>query len=221
MGKLGEAGRSLEALISMLPPALLPELPAELLVRAAGGAASRLYAQRSQGAENRLRGILAGPRLGGARGLRLGRGVNIDGPENVSLGDDVSLAGGVFLSATGDQGRVIIGDVTHVDRGSVLYGQGGLEIGARCAIAAHTVIYSQTNRFDLAPAGEILEQGTRYAPVKVGDDVWIGAGAVLIPGVTVGDHAVIAAGAVVTKDVPAWHVAGGVPAKILKDRRET
>ena len=220
MGKLGEAGRRLEALIAMLPPALLPELPAEVLARAGGGAASRLYPQRSQGAEARLRGILTAPRLGGARGLRLGRGVTIDGPENVTLGDHVSLAGNVFLSATGDQGGVSIGDVTHVDRGSVLYGQGGLTIGARCAIAAHTVIYSQTNRFDLAPAGEILEQGTRYAPVKVGDDVWIGAGAVIIPGVTVGDHAVIAAGAVVTKDVPAWHVAGGVPARVLKDRRE-
>jgi len=220
MGKFGDVARGLEALIGKLPPALLPELPAEVVARAGGGAAARLYAQRSQGAEARLRGILTGPRLGGAQGLRLGRGVVIDGPENVTLGDDVSLAGNVFLSATGDQGRISIGAVTHVDRGSVLYGQGGLEIGAGCAIAAHTVIYSQTNRFDLAPAGEILEQGTRYAPVKVGDDVWIGAGAVIIPGVTVGNHAVIAAGAVVTKDVPAWHVAGGVPAKVLKDRRE-
>ncbi len=217
MGGLGQAGRSLEELLAALPAT--PELAAEVVARLGGGAAARMYPQRSQGAENRLRGILAGPRFG-ARGLRLGRGVTIDGPENVRLGDKVSLAGGVFLSATGDQGRISIGEVTHVDRGSVLYGQGGLEIGARCAIAAHVVIYSQTNRFDLAPHGEILEQGTRYAPVKVGDDVWIGAGAILIPGITVGDHAVIAAGAVITKDVPAWHVAGGVPAKVLKDRRE-
>jgi len=54
------------------------------------------------------------------------------------------------------------------------------------------------------------------APVHIGRDVWIGANAVILPGVTIGDGAVIAAGAVVTKDVPENTVAGGVPAKVIK-----
>lgn len=54
------------------------------------------------------------------------------------------------------------------------------------------------------------------APIKIGRRVWIGAHATVLPGVTIGDNAVIAAGAVVTKDVPANAVVGGVPAKIIK-----
>ena len=54
------------------------------------------------------------------------------------------------------------------------------------------------------------------APIRVGNDVWIGANATVLPGVTVGDGAVIAAGAVVTRDVPPMTVVGGVPAKIIK-----
>ena len=54
------------------------------------------------------------------------------------------------------------------------------------------------------------------APVKIGNGVWVGAHATILSGVTIGDNAVIAAGAVVTKDVPANAVAGGVPAKIIK-----
>jgi acetyltransferase-like isoleucine patch superfamily enzyme len=59
-----------------------------------------------------------------------------------------------------------------------------------------------------------------YAPVRIGDDVWIGARAVILPGVTVGDHAVIGAGAVVREDVPAWAIVAGVPAKVIRDRRQ-
>ena len=55
-----------------------------------------------------------------------------------------------------------------------------------------------------------------YAPIHIGNNVWIGASVVITKGVTIGDNAVIAAGAVVTKDVPANVVVGGVPAKIIK-----
>lgn len=57
-----------------------------------------------------------------------------------------------------------------------------------------------------------------YLPVKIGNDVWIGARAMILDGVNIGDGAVIAAGAVVTKDVPSYAIVGGVPAKVLKYR---
>ena len=62
----------------------------------------------------------------------------------------------------------------------------------------------------------IDEQGISTAAVHIGDDVWIGANAVVLPGVTIGNHSVVAAGAIVTKDVPQGSLVAGVPAKILK-----
>jgi acetyltransferase-like isoleucine patch superfamily enzyme len=60
----------------------------------------------------------------------------------------------------------------------------------------------------------------RYAPVRIADHVWIGAGAIVLPGVSVGAHAVIGAGAVVHRDVAAGAVVGGVPAREISARRE-
>ena len=54
--------------------------------------------------------------------------------------------------------------------------------------------------------------------IRIGSDVWLGAGVVITAGVTIGDHSVIAAGAVVTKDIPAGVIAGGIPAKVLAKR---
>ena len=63
------------------------------------------------------------------------------------------------------------------------------------------------------------QQVSVYKEVAIGDDVWIGAGAIILPGVKVGDHAVIGAGALVREDVSAWAIVGGLPAKVLGDRR--
>ena len=66
----------------------------------------------------------------------------------------------------------------------------------------------------------IDEQGISTKPVVIDDDVWIGANAVILPGVRIGTHSIVAAGAVVTKDVPDYSLVAGVPAKILKDLNE-
>ena len=63
-----------------------------------------------------------------------------------------------------------------------------------------------------------IEEGEKKHSVVIGNDVWIGSNVKILAGVTVGDGAVIAAGAVVVKDVPPYHVAGGVPAKLIKSR---
>ena len=69
---------------------------------------------------------------------------------------------------------------------------------------------------DYTRVGLIDEQGVSTQPVVISDDVWIGANAVILPGVTIGRHCVIAAGAVVTKDVPDNTLVGGIPAKVIK-----
>ena len=80
----------------------------------------------------------------------------------------------------------------------------------------HNVVLATINH-DLDPKEN---RKNHYAPIKIGAHVWIGSNATILPGVTVGDYAVIAAGAVVTKDVPAMTVMGGVPAKVLKAIQE-
>lgn len=70
---------------------------------------------------------------------------------------------------------------------------------------------------DLRDTNKLIdEQGVSTQPVVISDDVWIGANAVILPGVTIGRHCVIAAGAVVTKDVPDNTLVGGIPAKVIK-----
>jgi len=115
----------------------------------------------------------------------------ITSPKNVVIGDDVSIAHHVFLGASS---------------------QGEIRIGHRCAIAAYVKIVTPTHDYRVLPVSSV---GINKS-VVIGEDVWIGTAAIVLPGVSVGDGAVIAAGAVVTRDVPPDCVVGGVPARIIK-----
>lgn len=89
-----------------------------------------------------------------------------------------------------------------------------IEIGDNCFIAPGVHIYTASH--PLNP--EKRNSGAEFCvPVKIGDSVWIGGGAIINPGVTIGNNVVIASGSVVTKDVPANVVVGGNPAKIIKE----
>ena len=103
----------------------------------------------------------------------------------------------------GDQ--VDVGEFTHIRA------NGGLRIGNRVLIAAHVTITTRQHPVALPRWGV-----TEDAPVVIEDDVWIGSGAVVLPGVTIGRGAVVAAGAVVTASVEPFTVVGGVPARPLK-----
>ena len=83
-------------------------------------------------------------------------------------------------------------------------------------IHGHLVAVSALNHNFEDKAKRIDEQGITTKPVIIGDDVWIGANAVILPGVTIGKHCVVAGGAVVTKDVPDHSLVAGVPAKLIK-----
>ena len=98
-----------------------------------------------------------------------------------------------------------------------------IRIGDNALIAPNVQIYTAfhpTNAIDRF--GEPKEDGsfefckTQTAPIIIGNNVWIGGGAIIMPGVTIGRHCVIAAGSVVTKDIPDYCVAAGAPAKIIK-----
>ncbi|MCI8361208.1 MAG: sugar O-acetyltransferase [Clostridiales bacterium] len=107
--------------------------------------------------------------------------------------------------------NIHIGKNVFVNAGCCFQDQGGVTIEDG-ALIGHQVVLATLNH-DLAPDNRAT---TVPSPIHIGKNVWIGSHATVLGGVTVGDNAVVAAGAVVTKDVPANTVAGGVPAKPLK-----
>jgi len=99
----------------------------------------------------------------------------------------------------------------------VIYGHGGVEIGDDCLLSMNVVILSSNHQIPNRERHIRWEQD-QLRPTQIGKDVWIGANAVILGGVTIGDGCVVAAGAVVTKDLPAYSVAMGVPAKVVRSR---
>ena len=94
-----------------------------------------------------------------------------------------------------------------------------ITIGKNVMIGDFASIRDDDHRFDRLDI-PMIEQGMATSPIIIEDDVWIGHGAIVLRGVKIGTGAIIAAGAVVTKDVPAFAIVGGVPAKIIKYRNE-
>lgn len=104
-----------------------------------------------------------------------------------------------------------------INRGAQLDGRGGLEIGDYVMVGPNAIIVSSEHIYeDLSRP--MLTLGHRLKPTKIGSDVWIGAGAIVLGGVEIGEGAVIAAGAVVTRDVLPRNIVAGIPAKSIGER---
>ena len=112
-----------------------------------------------------------------------------------------------------DPRNITVGEGTIVGYASFIDGRDRVKIGSHTDIASEVMIYSQEH--DLASV-DFTAQG---APVSIGNYVFIGPRAIILPGVTIGDGAVVAAGAVVTKDVEPGMIVGGVPAKVISERQ--
>lgn len=111
-------------------------------------------------------------------------------------------------------GDVVIGDYTRIGIHCTVIGP--VCIGSHVNLAQGITVTALNHIFKDS-SRRIDEQGVSTKPVVIGDDVWIGANAVILPGVTIGSHCVVAAGAVVTKDVPNHTLVGGIPAKVIKN----
>jgi len=110
-------------------------------------------------------------------------------------------------------GDVVIGDYTRIGIHNTIIGP--VTIGNHVNLAQSITVTALNHNFDDANK-RIDEQGVSTSQTVIDDDVWIGANAVILSGVTISTHSVVAAGAVVTKDVPPHSLVAGVPAKIIK-----
>lgn len=177
--------------------------------------------------------IFIGKRVKVRHGYQLSAGKNLILEDNVSInalstngiqfGDNVSIARDSILFCTGiisQKGTgITIGDRTGISARAYLAGQGGITIGNDVIMGPNVQIFSENHNYS-DTAIIIKEQGVTKQAVVIGNNCWLGAGAVILAGVVIGDGCVIAASSVVTKSVPANSIVAGIPAKVIKSRVE-
>lgn len=135
-------------------------------------------------------------RLTAGPGLRMSPTASLRNGERITLGRGVHVGERCYLWAGDSTGRIRIGDDV---------------------LLAPEVFVTASN-YGTAAGQRVAMQPRREADVVIGDDVWLGARVVVLPGVTIGDGAVVGAGSVVTKDVPPNAIAVGVPARVVGSR---
>lgn len=159
-------------------------------------------------------------------------------PYLMEIGEAVQIRASAYLEACGENCRLSIEKSSKIDRGvDIRVHNGGhidigertyigpysclsgrdIKIGKNCMIASHSSLYSSNHLFTDSNL-DITQQGSSYEGIVIEDNCWLGTGVRVLDGVTIGQGSVIGAGAVVTKDIPSFSVAVGVPAKVLYQR---
>jgi acetyltransferase-like isoleucine patch superfamily enzyme len=189
-----------------------------------------------------LRGRLY-PRLLGAcgRNVTFGANVVLRHPRKIRIGDDVAVDDGCVLDAKGTANagirigsRVFLGrntiltckdgdieleDGVNVSFQCAVFSASSVRIGADTLLAAYCYVVGGGHEFERTDV-PVIDQARPSKGIDVGRGAWLGAGAVILDGVTVGHDAVVGARSVVTQDVPPFAIAVGAPARVLRDRRE-
>lgn len=150
------------------------------------------------------------------RRVMIGEGCFVDAnslTSRIVLKDDVWLSRGCYLVA-GPGVEILIGPQTYVGHRCLFYGHGGIEVGRDVLLANDVQLICGNHTFDRQDV-PIRAQPTVERPIVIGDDVWLGASAIVLGGVTVGRGSVVGAGAVVTHDLPPYSIARGVPAQVV------
>ena len=162
--------------------------------------------------------------------IHLGKQVYLDSqvylhalPSGITIGEGSSLMHGTILHVFNfrdlPHAGITLGKHCFLGEYTCIRGQGGVHLGdgvytgTHVQIAAVNHVYSDPDRY-------IKDQGITAEGIVIEDDVWLGSNVVVVDGVTIGKGCVVGAGAVVTKSLPPYSVAVGVPAKVVKDRRD-
>jgi acetyltransferase-like isoleucine patch superfamily enzyme len=177
-------------------------------------------------------------KIGG--GTVLGRNINLRCPGQISIGNDFVADNNVVLDAKGGDSSITIGNSVFVGNNTIFScssaninmknnisigpncyiraSRGDISLGSYITIGAQTVIISGNpdyKRLDIP----MMYQDGEVKGISVGNDVWMGVGVRIIDGVKIGSGCVIGAGAVVTKDIPDFTIAAGIPAKVIAKRK--
>ena len=165
--------------------------------------------------------------------------IRLDNPQNknyLTIGANCIVSGQFVFES--NEGYVKIGEHTYIGGGTFI-SRSGIEIGNNVTIAwggtfydhdSHSLDYMK-RRKDIDDELGDIRNGRNFIqnkdwsdvnsrPIKICDDAWIGMNVIILKGVTVGEGAIVGAGSVVTKDVPAWTVAAGNPARVVKELRK-
>jgi acetyltransferase-like isoleucine patch superfamily enzyme len=169
--------------------------------------------------------VSPGAYVKGHANIRIGRKCKIHDSASIDasrgtgvvIGDQVTLNRYAYLQ--GDKGGIRLGDRVEINNHSIINGTGGVDIGDDTLVGPGVRIISYQHQY--AAGATIRSQPTIASPIRIGRDVWIGANAMVLSGVVIGDGAVIGAGAVVTRNVGPGEVVAGVPARLIKRRKES
>lgn len=131
----------------------------------------------------------------------------------VHLGENARIS--PRINIVGDPSNLYLERNAEINYGVFILSKAPISLGENSTLAYGVHVITSAN-----PNGPYNKLSSLYPniskPINIGDNVWVGANAMLLPGVTIGDFSVVAAGAVVTKDIPSGVLVGGVPAKVLK-----
>ena len=140
----------------------------------------------------------------------------------IEFGDGFSIGRNSIIECTGvirELGeKLTIGKNVGIAANAFISMRGPVTIGDNTIFGPNVAIHAENHNFDSLDVPIRLQGATRKG-IIIGKDCWIGSGVKILDGVTIGDGCVIAAGAVVNKDIPAFSIAGGVPAKVIKSRK--
>ena len=189
-----------------------------------------------------LRGWLY-PWLLGACGRNVSFGTNVvlRHPGKIRIGDDVAIDDGCVLDAKGSgnrgieigsrvflgrhtllackEGDIVLEDGVNISYNCVVFSASSVRVGAETLLAAYCYLVGCGHDFDRVDI-PVVQQARPSRGSTVGPGGWLGAGAIVLDGVTVGPSAIVAAHAVVTQDVPLFAIVAGAPARVIRDRRQ-
>lgn len=150
------------------------------------------------------------------KGGAFGESIRIHGNLRIELEERVAFRDGCQL---GGNGLLRVGDRTSIKVECMLVALERIEIGSDVMLAPRVYVLDVDHCFSNRST-PISKQGYLVSPVTLGEGVWIGTGAVEIKGVTIGEGAIIGANSLVTRDIPPYTVAAGIPARVIKERPE-
>ena len=162
-------------------------------------------------------------RIKGSATIEDGCFINALSKGGITIGNNFSLGRNSIIECTGvirELGEeLIIGDNVGIAANAFIAMRGKVTIGDNTIFGPGVSIHAENHNFSYLNT-LIRKQGATRKGVTIGNDCWIGSKAVILDGVNIGNHVIVAAGAVVTKNVPDYAIVGGVPARIIKLRKE-